>query len=93
MLISKTELIAVIDCDLQHDEKKLLEMVNKFQVQQNLDLVIEVDILNTENPKMDLTNSESWEVILQFYSQKNFLNPNNRSHEWFFMVKKKAYFK
>ena len=40
MLISKTELIAVIDCDLQHDEKKLLEMVNKFQAQQNLDLVI-----------------------------------------------------
>ena len=40
MLISKTELIAVIDCDLQHDEKKLLEMVNKFRAQQNLDLVI-----------------------------------------------------
>ena len=40
MLISTTELIAVIDCDLQHDEKKLLEMVNKFQAQQNLDLVI-----------------------------------------------------
>ena len=40
MFISKTELIAVIDCDLQHDEKKLLEMVNKFRAQQNLDLVI-----------------------------------------------------
>ena len=40
MLISKTELIAVIDCDLQHDEKKLSEMVNKFRANKNLDLVI-----------------------------------------------------
>ena len=40
MLISNTILIAVMDCDLQHDEKKLLEMVNKFQDKHNLDLII-----------------------------------------------------
>lgn len=40
MLISKSKLIAVMDCDLQHDEKKLLAMVNKFLNQNCLDLVI-----------------------------------------------------
>ena len=39
MLISNTSLIAVMDCDLQHDEKKLLEMVNKFQDKHNLSLI------------------------------------------------------
>lgn len=40
MLSATTELVAVIDADLQHDETKLAEMVARFRADPNLDLVI-----------------------------------------------------
>ena len=37
---SNAELVGVIDCDLQHDESKLLEMLELFKRNASLDLVI-----------------------------------------------------
>ena len=35
-----SDLVAVMDCDLQHDETKLLEMINLFSKNKSLDIVI-----------------------------------------------------
>lgn len=40
ILASKSDLIAVMDCDLQHDEKKLSEMLSRFNSNPNLDLIV-----------------------------------------------------
>ncbi len=40
ILTSKSDLIAIMDCDLQHDEKKLVEMMSKFKKDPKLDLVV-----------------------------------------------------
>jgi len=40
MIAAKSSLVAVMDCDLQHDETKLLAMFSKFKHDQSLDLVI-----------------------------------------------------
>ena len=37
---AKYELVAVMDCDLQHDETKLLDMINLFSRDSSLDIVI-----------------------------------------------------
>ena len=37
---ANSELVAVMDCDMQHDEEKLLDMVNLFSKNNSLDLVI-----------------------------------------------------
>ncbi len=37
---SKSELIAIMDCDLQHDENKIPEMVDLFNQSSELDLVV-----------------------------------------------------
>ena len=37
---AKSEIVAVMDCDLQHDESKLLEMIALFSNSASLDLVI-----------------------------------------------------
>ncbi len=37
---SKSSYIAIMDCDLQHDEKLLLKMLNEFKYNNQLDLVI-----------------------------------------------------
>ena len=40
IIAAKSDLIAVMDCDLQHDEKKLPEMLSKFNAKPNLDLIV-----------------------------------------------------
>ena len=40
MIAAKSSLVAVMDCDLQHDETKLLAMFSKFKHDQSLDLVV-----------------------------------------------------
>ncbi len=40
VLAAKYELVAVMDCDLQHDETKLIEMINLFSKSTSLDVVV-----------------------------------------------------
>ena len=40
LLTANSDLVAVMDCDLQHDEKKLINMYQKFKNDQQLDLVV-----------------------------------------------------
>ena len=40
LLNSSSQLVAVMDCDLQHDEKLLIKMLNEFKDNNQLDLVI-----------------------------------------------------
>ena len=37
---ANADLVAVMDCDLQHDETKLLDMINLFSKNNSLDIVI-----------------------------------------------------
>ncbi len=37
---AKSNLVAVMDCDLQHDETKLLKMLSKLEKNPNLDLIV-----------------------------------------------------
>ncbi|MFL2802940.1 MAG: glycosyltransferase [Paracoccaceae bacterium] len=37
---SKSSYVAIMDCDLQHDEKLLIKMINEFKEDNHLDLVI-----------------------------------------------------
>ena len=37
---ANADLVAVMDCDLQHDESKLLDMINLFSKNNSLDIVI-----------------------------------------------------
>ena len=37
---ANADLIAVMDCDLQHDETKLLDMINLFSKNKSLDIVV-----------------------------------------------------
>ena len=38
ILSAKSDFVAVIDCDMQHDETKLLDMLSRFDGNSNLDL-------------------------------------------------------
>ena len=40
ILSAKSDFVAVIDCDMQHDETKFLDMLSRFDENSNLDLVV-----------------------------------------------------
>ncbi len=46
LLTAKSDFVAVMDCDLQHEETKLVEMLQKFNNDKELDLVVGTRHLN-----------------------------------------------
>ena len=92
---SNAELVGVIDCDLQHDESKLLEMLELFKRNASLDLVIgsrfteDGEIASDAFSKFREVGSKTVTFLI-----KKILNINSTDPlSGFFMVKKNSFLK
>ena len=92
---ANSELVAVMDCDLQHDESKLLEMIDLFSKNTSLDIVIGSRF--TENGEI---SDKAFSKIRELGSKittgliKKLLKINSTDPlSGFFMVKKETFLK
>ena len=92
---ANSELVAVMDCDLQHDETKLSDMIGLFSKSISLDLVIGSRFTETGE-----ISDKAFSKIRELGSKlttllvKRLLNLNSSDPlSGFFMVKRKAFFK
>ncbi len=92
---ANADLVAVMDCDLQHDESKLLDMINLFSKNNSLDIVIgsrftETGEINEKAfSKMRKLGSKASTLII-----KKVLNIESTDPlSGFFMVKKESFLK
>ena len=95
VLAANSDLVAVMDCDLQHDETKLLDMVNLFSKNTSLDIVIGSRFTETGEisekafSKMRELGSKATTFII-----KKILNIESTDPlSGFFMVKKETFLK
>ena len=92
---AKYELVAVMDCDLQHDETKLLDMINLFSRDSSLDIVI-----GTRFSEKGEISDQAFSRIRELGSKittiliKNVLNiASTDPLSGFFMVKRETFLK
>ena len=92
---ANADLVAVMDCDLQHDETKLLDMINLFSKNKSLDIVIGSRFTETGEisekafSKMRELGSKATTLII-----KKVLNiASTDPLSGFFMVKKESFLK
>jgi len=92
---ANADLVAVMDCDLQHDESKLLDMINLFSKNNSLDIVIGSRFTETGGiseeafSKMRELGSKATTLII-----KKVLNIDSTDPlSGFFMVKKESFLK
>ena len=92
---ANADLVAVMDCDLQHDETKLLDMIDLFSKNNSLDIVIGSRFTETGEisekafSKMRELGSKATTLII-----KKVLNiASTDPLSGFFMVKKKSFLK
>ena len=90
---SKASLVGIMDCDLQHDESKLLEMLALFNKNTSLDVVIgsrfaeDGEISNRAFSKIREIGSKTITVVI-----KKLLNINSTDPlSGFFMVKRDSF--
>ena len=90
---ANSELVAVMDCDLQHDETKLSEMLDMFSKNRSLDLVI-----GSRFTKKGKISEKAFSKIRELGSKittllvKKLLNINSSDPlSGFFMVKKETF--
>ena len=89
ILSAKSDLVAVIDCDMQHDETKLLDMFSKFNENPNLDLIVGSRHSGKGKVAGGLSEIRKIGSQLAIWSTKKFLRINvTDPMSGFFMVKK-----
>ncbi len=95
VLAANYELVAVMDCDLQHDETKILDMVDLFSKDASLDVVI-----GTRFSEKGKISDQAFSNIRKLGSRvttmliKNLLKINSTDPlSGFFMVKKQVFLK
>ena len=92
---ANADLVAVMDCDLQHDETKLLEMINLFSKNKSLDIVIGSRFTETGEisekafSKMRELGSKATTLIIKKVLNLESTDPLSG----FFMVKKESFLK
>ena len=91
MLAAKSGLVAIIDCDLQHDDTKLIDMLEKFDNQKNLDLVIGSRHNDTGKSKDGFNTIRKLGSDFAIFLTKKLLRIQTTDPmSGFFMVKKKS---
>ena len=91
MLAAKSELVAIIDCDLQHDDTKLIDMLEKFDNQKDLDLVIGSRHNDTGKSKDGFNTIRKLGSEFAIFLTKKLLRIHTTDPmSGFFMVKKKS---
>ncbi len=93
ILSSKSEICAVIDCDLQHDETKLSEMYSLFEKKPNLDLVVGSRFLNEGDISLGAFSyvRRLGSNLATFYTKKLLGIKISDPLSGFFMVKRKSF--
>ena len=92
---AKSEIVAVMDCDLQHDESKLLEMMDLFSKSTSLDLVIgsrfteDGEISDKAFSKIRELGSKVTTLLIKKFMQIKSTDPLSG----FFMVKRETFLK
>ena len=95
VLAAKSEIVAVMDCDLQHDESKLLEMMDLFSKSTSLDLVIgsrfteDGEISDKAFSKIRELGSKVTTLLIKKFMQIKSTDPLSG----FFMVKRETFLK
>ncbi len=93
ILSSKSEICAVMDCDLQHDETKLSEMFSLFEKKPNLDLVVGSRFLNEGDISVGAFSylRRLGSNLATFYTKKLLGIKISDPLSGFFMVKRKSF--